>query len=975
MADKSDDIFIYLEAVGAAEAKAAIESVSDSIDDLNSKRKSETSETTKSTSATNAEIHARNAETNATKAATAATNAITRARKEDRLEMENSQKASDDYAKKFLADLNKIEAQAKKYATGLSSSMKTAMKATESTAKDMDKASKQLDVLGRAMDVVGSKSIMMGRKMQSVGSAISKTAKKFQGLGVQIHAYALLIGALIATLPMIGTFFNALSAGALAAANGLIHMSGVLGAIPAGLLAAAQAIAVFKMGFTGLGKAMTDQTAFDALGPQAQNLVLSLNALKSGFQGIRQAVQENLLSGLSSEIINIANVYLPLLNKSLNDTAKNINTSMRNFTGWLQSGEGKSTMSGVMTTNSQVIGQGVNAGQTLLQTFLVVANAAGPMLREMAADIVSLSQAVNNWVYNNQKGIGAFFTNGYDSFKTALKTIGTYGQAFYNIIRLASPLTDAMSDGIQRVGREFLSWTESNGGIAKIQAYFAKMQPDLAAIMKLAGAVGTAIFNMSQSQGFQAFVNTLTTNTIPNFANALLNIANSGALTDIADALGKIFKYISEAPAWMVKLVVFGNMFLTILSFAATLVGGLGTAISGAGSLLGRLGVAGLGSSAGGAGAGAAAGEAGGIAAGGAAAGGSAAGGLAALGPMALIAGIGVATQAIGNWLFGGKSQNQTASQLAGKAASGNLNSFFTNSKGKGIVGFWDAAIGTSPGGVNSLSSALKAYQQTGSGLGGFFGKSEHSKIGTAFGQLDKSLANLGKSGPGGAAQAADDFAQIYNQAKQAGMTMRQLNQLFPQYNQFLKDQASDLTYGGTNKNGGTVDTSTTWVDSSGKIHKGFGGGGNPASTAAGGRIASSRFAGGMTFAGQNYLTGELGPELTMSRSGLLGMVGLNGMQMYSPSSDTAIIPASATSDPINGNYGNAPSWAKDALQNAAGYSAKRAPVSAGSGRSEGNVTYAPQITVSNSNASPQDIQKAVMTGIRKADRARRERK
>src|SRR5690606_3701165 len=74
-------------------------------------------------------------------------------------------------------------------------------------------------------------------------------------------------------------------------------------------------------------------------------------------------------------------------------------------------------------------------------------------------------------------------------------------------------------------------------------------------------------------------------------------------------------------------------------------------------------------------------------------------------------------------------------------------------------------------------------------------------------------------------------------------------------------------------------------------------------------------FAGGLVRGGHTSLVGELGPELAISRSGMMSLVGAGGAQLYSPRSDTAIIPASATSDPLSGDYGNAPAWAQNALK------------------------------------------------------------
>ena len=139
------------------------------------------------------------------------------------------------------------------------------------------------------------------------------------------------------------------------------------------------------------------------------------------------------------------------------------------------------------------------------------------------------------------------------------------------------------------------------------------------------------------------------------------------------------------------------------------------------------------------------------------------------------------------------------------------------------------------------------------------------------------------------------------------------------------------------------------------------------------------KFAGGMTMPGSSYITGELGPELTVTRSGQFGMVGLGGQQMYSPTQPTAIIPASATSDPLGGNYGNAPDWARKALQGAVNAQAsKSAPTNSGNVSAPAKSDYNFDFRGANFGGGGSDmaaVKDAVMQAIREAERDRRERR
>ena len=75
-------------------------------------------------------------------------------------------------------------------------------------------------------------------------------------------------------------------------------------------------------------------------------------------------------------------------------------------------------------------------------------------------------------------------------------------------------------------------------------------------------------------------------------------------------------------------------------------------------------------------------------------------------------------------------------------------------------------------------------------------------------------------------------------------------------------------------------------------------------------------FAGG-TLTNRPSMVNELGPELAVSRTGNINWIN-NGLPgIINGTAGTAIIPASASANPLGGNYGNAPTWAKDRLQEA----------------------------------------------------------
>jgi hypothetical protein len=131
---------------------------------------------------------------------------------------------------------------------------------------------------------------------------------------------------------------------------------------------------------------------------------------------------------------------------------------------------------------------------------------------------------------------------------------------------------------------------------------------------------------------------------------------------------------------------------------------------------------------------------------------------------------------------------------------------------------------------------------------------------------------------------------------------------------------------------------------------------GSPAGTGAGGRNYdfSWRYAGGPVAAGRNYMVGELGPEGFMDKMGNMSIVGARGPEFRRFDKSGTVIPANE-------------------LAGAMASHAVKSSRSSGDGSARGGDTY--QITIGDINqAMPFDVERAVMEGIRKAERERRER-
>lgn len=138
-------------------------------------------------------------------------------------------------------------------------------------------------------------------------------------------------------------------------------------------------------------------------------------------------------------------------------------------------------------------------------------------------------------------------------------------------------------------------------------------------------------------------------------------------------------------------------------------------------------------------------------------------------------------------------------------------------------------------------------------------------------------------------------------------------------------------------------------------------------------------FAGGTVMPNAMSVVGEFGPEAAITRSGSLKMLGTRGPELFSPSAETAIIPSSATFDPGNGNYGQAPEWAKSMYQSKIESTSQRTRTATPIARNaepKNDTMVSPQITITgNTITSNVDLDHVVRQAIMRYEREKRERR
>lgn len=774
-----------------------------------------------------------------------------------------------------------------------------------------------------------------------------------------------------------------------------------------------------------------------AMKGMARSQVLFARALldtKEEREELRKIVSGSLFQGLDKEVDRLARVYFPMLNEKLGETGKVLNRIAKYTTGWLTEPKEVENFGKLMDGNNVILENLGKGASEFGRAFLWVLRAALPMMTKMSEEFHGMMERFTGWAKDNQPMLRKFFLNSYKTFKGTMKTLGDFWMGLLNIGKLSDSLSDHLGDSFSKMGRNFREWTESTEGKKSIRQFFQDMIPIVDELGRWIRDISIMLGDITMNNPeFLELSGELRTNTLPLLTEFLQKTSGKflPILTDLLELLNKmadaglldafvtvidgvitavdgLIDVINGLPEPLADVVFQFAALMSVLKVAGFLGAAKGAkGAKGGGIVAGILGALGLGGIASGKAGGGKPGKPGKHRAGGAPAG-KAAGKAGWLKNFFLS----VPLPALGAWGNDtlpsmrpeGYDPSKSVSQNKGwtpeqekkyQAALETSEQRFggTLSLAEGLLGTVNTvadAIGAASrmsGDFKGRVAALPKRIQTMIQTPGVITSLEYIDVlRKQYDLTPRQVRTLvAVSGVVKTLKDVRGVAKKYDllskdvvsviKTNNVPVTMEEIRKLKKQYDltpehvdtliNVMADQAwatmqrLDTAYTGLSQKEYWITVKTR------------------------GRGANFRnsgedvfFAGGTPTPGMNSLVGELGPEAMITRGGKISMVGLNGPEIRKFSAGTAILPASATADPFGGETGNAPSWAVDALRNAAGGDGVGTLAGINSGGSKGSDGPAP-ITVSIGQIVPQtemDVEAAVLRAIEKADRERRER-
>ena len=387
------------------------------------------------------------------------------------------------------------------------------------------------------------------RERSKSTKAASKQLKVFGKLSGLFMQFAK-VGTLLDAASMAATGIGALGTAAAVAGSGIATLSGSLLAVPGLLGGAVQTALVGKIAFSGLGGAISslaggDYSKFaDATKDMAPNMVNAAKAmgeLGQKWKPVTKDIQNKVWEGLGTQLTEIGNKALPIVQKSFMSTAGSINTAMKGVLGFVNSKKGMSQFATIMDTNAKISGQFTNSVQHGLIGMMGVMAAASPAAVRLGQALSGAFVNMADKIQENQTGIANFANRGVTALLGLGRVIANISVGLYNIFKGASGMAAQFGTSIENLTKKFRDWTASTEGQAKIKEYFESMKPIFVALGGLAKALVTAFGQIGNTPGLADLINKLT-EMVPIFTE-LINQASGRfipALLDIAGSLSQV---------------------------------------------------------------------------------------------------------------------------------------------------------------------------------------------------------------------------------------------------------------------------------------------------------------------------------------------------------------------------------------------------------------------------------------------------
>jgi hypothetical protein len=365
------------------------------------------------------------------------------------------------------------------------------------------------------------------------------------------------IPALLAAVPMAVSGINALAGGLTSLIGPLARAGGLIGAVPAGIVALGSTMGVIKLATSGVGdllKVMTKEGATvkevnEAMKGQSAETIRFARALASlnpKLKEMRQVAAKALLPFLSDALRRLMPL-LPMITHHLGVLAGVLGRVAEKASKLMASGPFARDLDTILARNGLIV---QTLGDALIHVVNAIRNvtvAAGPMAQRLA-EMVRNGAGWLSWMSEVGRSSGRlerFFDHALDTTRRLGRTLRDLGIALYNVIKAGTGFGDEMYGGLEKLAAQFRKWTESVRGQNAIADWYKDSRAVLVELGKIIQYLGTVWGKFgakgNQPGGLVDTLRVIRVEALPAIANLIMGLKNG-----LGPAIGRMVSTIAR---------------------------------------------------------------------------------------------------------------------------------------------------------------------------------------------------------------------------------------------------------------------------------------------------------------------------------------------------------------------------------------------------------------------------------------------
>jgi phage-related protein len=340
------------------------------------------------------------------------------------------------------------------------------------------------------------------RELRQIDRELTPVARGFENVGK--IATGIIPGLKLTRTSLLALGSQAVVGSIISAAGAATTLSGALGVLPAAGVAAASVMGALTIGLDGVSDALEkfrDPEKFAAklklLSQNAQDTLGVLNEFRTEIFGFRDAVQDQLFSGLDDVARSLVTTFLPRATTHFTNLASVINLGAKDLANFVQTG---ATLADV----DEVTGN-VELGFSSLRAALIPAATAfrdiitvgSRFLPLIASEITRVVTQFSNWieVMRATGQLQAFFQSGIQALEQIFRILGNVGSAIRGVLGAAKESGNGLLDTLESLTDKIDKFVNSARGQNQIKSFLDDARSAAEALAPVMVALADLLFN------------------------------------------------------------------------------------------------------------------------------------------------------------------------------------------------------------------------------------------------------------------------------------------------------------------------------------------------------------------------------------------------------------------------------------------------------------------------------------------------